>query len=57
MNKKTNAIFLDRDGVLNKERKDYVKNVNEPYPANFIRLKLIIKRFAKNYKKKTKSKI
>ena len=29
MNKKINAIFLDRDGVLNKERKDYVKNVNE----------------------------
>ena len=29
MNKKTNAIFLDRDGVLNKVRKDYVKNANE----------------------------
>lgn len=23
------AVFLDRDGVINKERKDYVKNVNE----------------------------
>ena len=23
------AIFLDRDGVINKERKDYVKNINE----------------------------
>ena len=23
------AIFLDRDGVLNKERKDYVKTVQE----------------------------
>jgi histidinol-phosphate phosphatase family protein len=23
------AIFLDRDGVLNKERKDYVKNIHE----------------------------
>ena len=23
------AIFLDRDGVLNKERKDYVKNISE----------------------------
>ena len=29
MNKKTNAVFLDRDGVLNKVRKDYVKNANE----------------------------
>ena len=23
------AIFLDRDGVINEERKDYVKNINE----------------------------
>ena len=23
------AIFLDRDGVINKERKDYVKNIDE----------------------------
>jgi histidinol-phosphate phosphatase family protein len=23
------AIFLDRDGVINRERKDYVKNLNE----------------------------
>ena len=23
------AIFLDRDGVINEERKDYVKNLNE----------------------------
>ena len=23
------AIFLDRDGVINQERKDYVKNLNE----------------------------
>ena len=23
------AVFLDRDGVINEERKDYVKNVSE----------------------------
>ena len=23
------AFFLDRDGVINKERKDYVKDINE----------------------------
>jgi len=23
------SIFLDRDGVINKEKKDYVKNINE----------------------------
>ena len=23
------AIFFDRDGVLNKERNDYVKNISE----------------------------
>ena len=23
------AVFLDRDGVINKERKDYVKNLDE----------------------------
>ena len=23
------AVFLDRDGVINEERKDYVKNLNE----------------------------
>lgn len=25
----TKAVFLDRDGVINKEKKDYVKNLNE----------------------------
>ena len=25
----TKAIFLDRDGVINKERKDYVKSIEE----------------------------
>ena len=25
----TKAIFLDRDGVINQERKDYVKNIEE----------------------------
>ena len=46
MNKKTNAIFLDRDGVLNKERKDYVKNVNELEIINEIEtpLKLLKKK-------------
>ena len=29
MNNFRKAIFLDRDGVLNKERKDYVKNISE----------------------------
>ena len=29
MNKLSKAIFLDRDGVINKERKDYVKNIDE----------------------------
>ena len=29
MNKFNKAIFLDRDGVINKERKDYVKTINE----------------------------
>jgi len=29
MNKLNKAIFLDRDGVINKERKDYVKNIDE----------------------------
>ena len=23
------AVFLDRDGVINEERKDYVKKINE----------------------------
>jgi len=29
MNKKEKVVFLDRDGVINKERKDYVKSVKE----------------------------
>jgi histidinol-phosphate phosphatase family protein len=29
MSKLNKAIFLDRDGVINKERKDYVKNIDE----------------------------
>jgi len=29
MNKKRKAIFLDRDGVINKKRNDHVKSVNE----------------------------
>ena len=29
MNNCNKAVFFDRDGVINKERKDYVKNVNE----------------------------
>lgn len=29
MNKKKKAIFLDRDGVLNKKRDDYVKSIDE----------------------------
>ncbi len=29
MNNFRKAIFLDRDGVLNRERKDYVKNISE----------------------------
>ena len=29
MIKKNKAIFLDRDGVLNKNRNDYVKSINE----------------------------
>ena len=41
MNKKTNAIFLDRDGVINKEKHDYVKSVDEleifPYVGNSIK--------------------
>lgn len=36
------AIFLDRDGVINKERRDYVKSINEleifPYVSNAIKL-------------------
>ena len=35
------AIFLDRDGVINKEKKDYVKNIDEfqifPEISNFIK--------------------
>ena len=29
MIKKNKAVFLDRDGVINKKRDDYVKSVNE----------------------------
>ena len=29
MNKMKKAIFLDRDGILNKERKDYVKSIED----------------------------
>jgi len=29
MNNKNKAIFLDRDGVLNKKRNDYVKSIDE----------------------------
>lgn len=29
MNKKIKAVFLDRDGVINKNKDDYVKNINE----------------------------
>ena len=29
MNRNRKAIFLDRDGVINRERKDYVKNSSE----------------------------
>ena len=47
MNKKTNAIFLDRDGVLNKGRKDYVKNVNQLEIINEIETPL--KLLKKNY--------
>ena len=29
MNKKFKAVFLDRDGVINKNKDDYVKNISE----------------------------
>ena len=29
MNELSKAVFLDRDGVINKERKDYVKTIDE----------------------------
>ena len=29
MNKKFKAVFLDRDGVINKNKDDYVKNIDE----------------------------
>ncbi len=38
---KNKAVFFDRDGVLNKERKDYVKSISElkifPYIGNAIK--------------------
>jgi len=41
MNKTSKAIFFDRDGIINKERSDYVKNVNEleifPYAIHAIK--------------------
>jgi len=41
MNELHKTIFLDRDGVINKERSDYVKTVEEleifPYVAKFIK--------------------
>jgi len=46
MTKLSKAIFLDRDGIINKERKDYVKSTNEleifPY------IKDIVKKFKDN---------
>ena len=35
MNKKK-AIFLDRDGVINQNRNDYVKNINELKIFDFV---------------------
>lgn len=41
MNERHKTVFLDRDGVINKERPDYVKTVEEleifPYVAKFIK--------------------
>jgi D-glycero-D-manno-heptose 1,7-bisphosphate phosphatase len=41
MTKLSKAIFLDRDGIINKERKDYVKSTNEleifPYIKNIVK--------------------
>ena len=38
---KNKAIFLDRDGILNKNRNDYVKNIDEleinPNIGNFVK--------------------
>ena len=43
MTKLSKAIFLDRDGIINRERKDYVKSTNEleifPY------IKYVVKKF------------
>ena len=39
------AVFFDRDGVINKERKDYVKTVSELeiFPNIVISIKKLIK--------------
>lgn len=46
MNNFRKAIFLDRDGVLNRERKDYVKNISEL--EIFPEIEIPIKKLKKN---------
>jgi len=47
--KSVNSFYnQEAEYYKNMYQSDYVKNVNEPYPANFIRLKLIIKRLKVN---------